>query len=50
MPELFENSGTYSQIYKQTRSVLYTSKDVCVQNNMLRRKEKNISCVVEQVF
>ena len=32
-------------MHKQTREAFYTSNDVCLQCNVLRRK-KNISCVV----
>ena len=41
-PELF--GKTDRQIYKQTRETFYILNDMCLQYNVLRRK--NISCIV----
>ena len=39
LTELFEKTDNWRQVYKQTNSTFYTSKGVCHQNNLLRRKK-----------
>ena len=48
LQELSEKTGHRQQIHKQTRSTFNISKDACLQNNVLRRK--NIRSVIFNKF
>ena len=48
LQELFGKTGHRKQIHKQTSSAFNISKDVCLQNNVLRRK--NIRSVMFNKF
>ena len=44
LAELFGKSDNYQQTYKQANLNFYSSNEVCLKNNVLRRK--NINCEV----